>query len=243
MKLRAKLLGAVLLGVLCAPASGANLPPLVLSSGQIQQAQSGDTVQLPNVTGSTQCIHASTTGALSGTGSDCGSGGGGDFTQLGNVTTSGSAASVTFSSISGSYTNLMIVASMRGDTSATNVVLDIQFNGDTGANYDWIAENRYGATGANGTSTPRIGNINAATDPASYPAAFYLFIPNYAGTTFYKAAEASDTLMSGALSTANMLSEQTTTWWRNTAAITSIKLFPAAGNFANGSQITLYGMK
>jgi hypothetical protein len=31
--------------------------------------------------------------------------------------------------------------------------------------------------------------------------------------------------------------------WRNTNAITSIKLFPAAGSFAQNSTIALYGIK
>jgi hypothetical protein len=30
--------------------------------------------------------------------------------------------------------------------------------------------------------------------------------------------------------------------WNNTAAITAIKLFPASGNFAQNSTLTLYGL-
>jgi hypothetical protein len=50
-----------------------------------------------NVTGSTQCIHVNSSGVASGTGSDCGSGGGGGVTSItcpsgGAITTSGTCA-------------------------------------------------------------------------------------------------------------------------------------------------------
>jgi hypothetical protein len=66
--------------LLAAPACGADRKPLVIgSSGQQQQIQSGDTLSVPaakvtGISGSTQCVQASSAGLLSGTGSACGGG-------------------------------------------------------------------------------------------------------------------------------------------------------------------------
>jgi hypothetical protein len=50
-----------------------------------------------NITGSTQCVHANSSGILSGTGSDCGSGGGGSGITIGTTTiTSGTDTRVLF---------------------------------------------------------------------------------------------------------------------------------------------------
>ncbi len=78
-------------------ASAASYPPLVLKNGQTQQAQSGDKVLLPNVTGSTQCLHVDSTGAITGIGSDC-------DTATGTVTSVGMTGDgvVYNSSVSGS---------------------------------------------------------------------------------------------------------------------------------------------
>lgn len=90
-----KLLCAVLCGLLAAsPVMAASFPPLVLKSGKPQQAQSGDTVKIPNITGSTQCVHADSSGNLTGIGSDCGTG-------SGSVTTTGSPSSPNVTCFSG----------------------------------------------------------------------------------------------------------------------------------------------
>ena len=65
---------AAAVALIPALAIGASRAPLVLNGPQTQQLQSSDSLKLPNVTGSVQCLHADATGAVTGTGSDCGAG-------------------------------------------------------------------------------------------------------------------------------------------------------------------------
>lgn len=66
-------LSLALLVAFYAPAFGTSNKPLVIIGGKVQQIPPANALQLPNINGSTQCVHADTTGALTGTGSDCGS--------------------------------------------------------------------------------------------------------------------------------------------------------------------------
>ena len=70
------------------PAIGGTTP----AAGSFSALTATGTTTL-NVTGSTQCLHVNTSGVVSGTGSDCGAGGGGGITALtGDVTASGSGS-------------------------------------------------------------------------------------------------------------------------------------------------------
>lgn len=69
-----KNIGRIIIAAICVVAlTAASRKPLVLNGAQQQQLQSGDTLTLPNVASGTQCIHADSSGNLTGTGSDCGS--------------------------------------------------------------------------------------------------------------------------------------------------------------------------
>jgi hypothetical protein len=57
-----------------------------------------------NVTGSTQCVQANSSGVLSGTGSACGSGGGGGVT-IGNAVSGGTASTLLYTNSSGNVAN------------------------------------------------------------------------------------------------------------------------------------------
>jgi len=67
---------AIALALFPAVALAAAEKPLVLKNGQQMQLPSSDTLQLGNITGSTQCVHADSSGNLTGSGSDCGAGAG-----------------------------------------------------------------------------------------------------------------------------------------------------------------------
>ena len=59
---------------------------------------------------------------------------------------------------------------------------------------------------------------------------------NYANTTTYKTnISRSNNASTGV--------DAIATLWRNTAAITSVKVYPASGNMATGTIATLYGIK
>lgn len=119
---------------LSATAYAGSFPPLVMNAGQIQQAQSGDTVKIPNITGSTQCVQADTSGNLTGTGSTCGGSGSGSLIYVGSASVAGSAATtLTISGLDldtdGRY--FIMLTLRNATTSAANISL--YCNSDTTA--------------------------------------------------------------------------------------------------------------
>jgi hypothetical protein len=152
------------------------------------------------------------------------------------TTTLGSAASsVTFSSISGSYTDLVLVFS--GQFSAASKQIALQFNSDTGTNYS--------ATGLGGTgsATESFRDSSKGYMPLGYmPTAnaqlvSIINIMNYSNTTTNKTSVSRSNDAGGYVSAGVGL-------WRSTAAITSVTALAYTGaNFNSGSTFTLYGIK
>jgi hypothetical protein len=153
------------------------------------------------------------------------------------------AATVTFSSIPGTYRNLIITGQARCSGAVTDTGIQAQFNADTGANYSWQYMTATNATQANGqavnTASAVIAVLSCASSPANYPGTFTIDIPNYSATTFYKSSVSHSGLLVGALS-GNTRDAQVSFWWANTAAITQILLTSGSGNFVTGSTFDLY---
>lgn len=169
--------------------------------------------------------------------------GGGDLTLISEVVTSGSQAHVTFSAISGSYRDLVLIVRGRADKAATFDDMYIQFNGDTGANYDYLNQDANNTTVnyLNAVADTEIMTawIPAASGLASVASPIEIVIPFYA-TAYHKTA-----MWNGMLKTSNALAglylRHGRGWWRSTAAITSVKVAPMGSNFENGSIVSLYG--
>jgi len=156
------------------------------------------------------------------------------------TTTLGSAqADVTFSTISGIYTDLVLTANVQLVSSGQSMLY--QFNGDTASNYSLTIMK------GNGTSatSDRRSNINyqlvagwdAGLPTSSSFATAIVNIPNYSNTTINKTSVARGSNAAGGDVTA------TINLWRNTSAITSIKIYSGIGNLNTGSTFTLYGIK
>lgn len=150
--------------------------------------------------------------------------------------------SVTLSGIAGTYTDLRL--QFVGTTSANGVTVVMQFNGDTGANY---SDTLLYGTGTTATSARNTGMSympltsytqgGDTTNPASGVADIF----SYAGSTY----KTSLTTVSADYNGSGRV-EQGVLLWRNTAAITSIRLFCDSGTsfyFGNGATITLWGIK
>ena len=156
------------------------------------------------------------------------------YTPIATTTLGSAASDVTFSSISGSYTDIILV--MDAIMSSGDQGVGLRFNGDSGANYSFTFLFGDGSSTTSGRSAPatRIdaGYINTtrSTNIAQ--------IQNYSNTTTYK------TLISRFNPSTQYAGAYVGTW-RNTAAITSIFLYPSTtvGTFAAGSTFTLYGVK
>lgn len=161
------------------------------------------------------------------------------MTSISSQTLGVAAASVTFSSIPGTYKSLMLVMNTRGDTAAATVPFTIQFNGvTTSYTYRYVHGTGSAAATSSG-ATGQAGNTSAASATASTFGTAYLMFPNYASSTLNKIVHCESTTETNG-SAATMAAYSML--WSNTAAVTQIVVAPTAGNFAANSTLTLYGI-
>lgn len=153
------------------------------------------------------------------------------------TTTLGSAtATVTFSSISGSYTDLVIITN-TGNGSAGSAINVQVGNGsaDTGSNYSTTFLYGNGSSAISGRTTNATQMLASRTADTLIANGSIIF-QNYSNTTTYKTM----------LSRGNATNEIVVAYvglWRSTAAINYIKLTDQNGyNFSAGSTFTLYGI-
>ena len=83
--------------------------------------------------------------------------------------------------------------------------------------------------------------ILPASAPSGAADAIEIFIPDHAGTTFQKVGVGRNTITRSTTVSANNFIESTRFYWRSTAAITSVTLTLASGNYDVGSTFTLWG--
>lgn len=161
---------------------------------------------------------------------------------------SGGSAGITFSSIPSTYTHLqirVIARSSRNNTATDNLAIQVGNGGsvDTGANYsDHLL--RGSGSAVIGDPSPNASNLNYAVSPtvnatASIFSTHIIDFLDYKNTNKYKTIRwfgGYDTNGSGFiyLESGN---------WRNTAAITDIKVYFPNWNMVQYSSIALYGIK
>jgi hypothetical protein len=153
----------------------------------------------------------------------------------------GGASSIDFNSIPQTYTDLLLVISMR--TSGTNVYEDgrIKINGTT-AGY---SERMLYANGSNantaGTSSTWFNwsAVNGGTSTSNTFNNVQLYFANYAGSA--NKIMSNDTVIENNGTSTMMMIH--TGLWSNTAAITSISYTPSNGTIQQYSTATLYGIK
>ena len=154
------------------------------------------------------------------------------YEPIATNTLSSATSSVTFSSIPGTYTDLIIVGSVKLNGSGD--YLGLQFNSDTGSNY---SRTRLSGNGS-AASSERESNsarINMYNQSSSNFFANIIHIQNYSNSTTYKTVISRNDIVDWNTNAQAGL-------WRNTAAITSITLI-GGGNLASGCAFTLYGIK
>jgi hypothetical protein len=164
---------------------------------------------------------------------------GNTYTQIASTTLGSASASVTFSSIPATYTDLVIV--VQTSSSATNVDLRIQFNSDTATNYsDTHLVGTSSASSSRNTNLTALAVDNTGTggSPSATPDILYLInVFNYANTTTFKTSLFRYNSITGTVVEAGV------GLWRATpAAINTIKLFFTTGNLVSGSTFNLYGI-
>ena len=164
-----------------------------------------------------------------------------------STTLTGTATSVTFSSLTTDYEHLEIWMTARTDLNTTPGYdyVGVQFNGDTGSNY--ATQQMYGFNAAIGTeretANAQMKVRAAASDPedALNFGGISVLIPDYRGANVNKSC----TTMGGKSAASNNgWTNNGTGEWDNTAAITSVVLTPGAGtNFNIGCVFTIYGLR
>ena len=155
---------------------------------------------------------------------------------------SGGAASIDFTSISGSYTDLCVMASIRTNYAAVSDDMCMRFNGSSTS---YSNKQIFGTGSAVGTGSPftdrlyiGAGDGNNAT--ASTFSSNRMYIPNYAGSN-YKSLS-TEGLMENNATEAYM--NMVAGLWSNSAAITSISIFSNyASTISQYSTAYLYGVK
>lgn len=159
---------------------------------------------------------------------------GSTYTPLATNTLGSAAASVTFSSIPSTYTDLVFIFNGKA-ASGTGASLSIQYNGDTASNYSetliYGEGSAYGSARDTNLQFSVVGSIYTGDSNA------IVNIMNYSNSTTYKTS----------VNRSNAAGSSVRAWaslWRSTAAITSmvIKLDNGAVNFTSGSTFTLYGI-
>lgn len=158
---------------------------------------------------------------------------GSTYTPIATTTLTGSSNTLTFTSIAGTYTDL-IIASAASMPSTDDAFL-VQFNSDTGTNYSTTFLYGNGSAAVSGRASSATSTIQGRAGNATFGTSYIQF-QNYSNTTTYK------TVLSRGGSASGLVVAYVGLW-RSTAAITSIKLTSESGNnFSNGSMFTLYGI-
>ena len=161
------------------------------------------------------------------------------YEKIATQTTSNGNTSITFSSISGSYTDLVLIVSVKGNASLN---LGMRFNSDTGNNYSSTYIYGDGTNVGSGRYTTqdfiRLSNYTEISN-TNYDIKI-ININNYANTTTYKVAL---TNAKTAVNPSTAGVELYAGLWRNTNAITAIEIYVRNSSYAAGGTLTLYGIK
>jgi hypothetical protein len=159
---------------------------------------------------------------------------------------SGGASTIDFTSIPSTYTDLLLVQSLRFSTASGIQNVWIRFNNDSGTNYSQLVilgegstVNTYKGTSQNAylwTYAPG----GAGTTTANTYSNAALYIPNYANTSHIKYTSLD--LVAEVNSTTNNSLDIHHGSWNSTSAINRITLTAPSDTFTSASTAYLYGI-
>ena len=159
---------------------------------------------------------------------------------------SGGAATIEFTSIPQTYTDLLIKYSLRQSGSSADIQLQVRFNGNTGANYSrktLYSDSSVIDTGqGSGETSARFGFAQSSTYTANAFGSYEMYIPNY--TSSNNKSFSDDSVNETNAATVYGI-KMGALLWSQTAAITSISIqdLVTSTNFAQHSTARLYGIK
>jgi hypothetical protein len=156
-------------------------------------------------------------------------------------TTTMSGASITLSSIPATYNDLRVI--IQNYLPATDAMsLSIRFNGDSGANR-YRGNLQYSDAGADAVSfdATSFNSMIRSGDNGTSQCLADFTVPNYANTTTWKMIYGVS-VTTNATTTTQFNHTTFRSVYNQTPAISSVTLFPGAGNFTSGT-VLLYGVK
>ena len=167
----------------------------------------------------------------------------GAYESIATITGTGSAGSITFSSIPSTYKHLQVRVNARSTVVNTNTAVSVRVNGDTGTNYSAHSiegsGSSVGTSRSGGTATANIFRIAGANASSDINGVGILDIIDYASTTKNKTLIS----ISGYDNNGDGRILLYSAGWYNTSAITSLEFYQSSGNFTTTSTFSLYGIK
>jgi len=151
---------------------------------------------------------------------------------------SGGAASIDFTSIPSTYTDLVLKVSVRSSTAASYVALKVRYNGSASS---YTAKQIYG-NGSSATSNNYtdgwVGFMDAASSTANTFSSTEVYIPNYYSANYKSSSVDFAQEDNATAAIAGMLARL----WSDSGAINAIAITPESGNFVQYSTAYLYGV-
>jgi hypothetical protein len=161
---------------------------------------------------------------------------GNTYEEITNQTLTSAAASVTFSSISTSYTDLVLICNPSMSTSTNQPIITLNY--DTGTNYSTTSLRGDGSSAASSRHTNIAGwypvpgpGVGTNGNPEPWIVQFM----NYKNATTNKTALSR-------FNNASSIVSANVHLWRNTSIISTITITMESGNFNAGSTFALYGI-
>ena len=160
------------------------------------------------------------------------------YTKISSVAVgSGGAATIDFTSIPATYTDLLLKVSGR-EATGTSLLFTMQING-VATNQTTREVRGTGSAASSGTNTITTLDQNGSGTTASVFGSADVYITNYASTTTYKAISIDSASENNATAAYMRLSAAL---WSSNSAINQLTFYASSGNIAQYSTATLYGI-
>lgn len=163
------------------------------------------------------------------------------YEPIATQTLGSDTATITFSDIPGSYSDLVLSVAVRTASGGNEDNMLVRFNSDTGTNYSitWLYGNGSAASSGRLSNQTYVTTsaIPGGTSAAGTFSAATFQIMGYSNTNTFKT-----TLYSGGSIVASVI--RVVGLWRSTSAITSMSISANSGtDYKSGSTFSLYGIR
>jgi len=156
---------------------------------------------------------------------------GSTYTPIATNTLGSATASVTFSSIPSTYTDLILICNVSA--TAGSPIIRVEYNADA-TNYSDTFLSGNGTSASSGRDS-NVAYISLDPSLSTGISNNIIQIFNYANTNVFKTLIArGNNAANGTIATVGL--------WRNTNAINAVKLTISSSTFISGSTFTLYGI-